>query len=60
MQNKYLLKNAEDSSVVIVSIGELTNLRDIIKANKELFVAKVELITVKTLKTVETLKTLKT
>lgn len=35
------LSKAEDGSVVIASIGELTNLRDIIEANKSLFVQKV-------------------
>ena len=39
-----MLQEAEDNSVVIASIGELTNLRDIIKANKELFIQKVKLI----------------
>ena len=39
-----MLSSASDSSVVIASIGELTNLRDIIKANKELFIQKVKLI----------------
>lgn len=36
-----MLEGAEDNSVVIASIGELTNLRDIIKANKALFIQKV-------------------
>ena len=39
-----MLINAPDGSVVIASIGELTNLRDIIKANKDLFVKKVKMI----------------
>ena len=39
-----MLNRAEDSSVVIASIGELTNLRDILKANRDLFVQKVKMI----------------
>ena len=36
-----MLEAAADNSVVIASIGELGNLRDIIKANKALFIQKV-------------------
>ena len=36
-----MLTGAEDNSVVIASIGELTNLRDILKAEKDLFIRKV-------------------
>lgn len=38
------LKKADNASVVIASIGELTNLRDIIKADKDLFTQKVKAI----------------
>eukprot|EP01083_Nonionella_stella_P095305 267503_1 len=39
-----MLQDADNNSVVIASIGELTNLRDIIKANRPLFVSKVHKI----------------
>ena len=39
-----MLINAPDGSVVIASIVELGNLRDIIKANEDLFVKKVKRI----------------
>eukprot|EP01084_Bolivina_argentea_P099401 178688_1 len=39
-----MLTKAPDNSVVIASIGELDNLRDILKANKNLFVQKVKMV----------------
>ena len=41
---KSMLGAAADNSVVIASVGELGNLRDILKANKDLFVKKVKAI----------------
>ena len=39
-----MLAAAENNSVVIASIGELTNLRDILNADLDLFSAKVTAI----------------
>lgn len=41
---KTMLGNADNSSVVIASIGELTNLRDILKAEPDLFNTKVKAV----------------
>ena len=41
---KSMLSRADDNSVVIASIGELTNLRDIINNSYSLFTSKVKLI----------------